>query len=276
VSGFLEQACAEARARVAEAGALVPITHLRRAAAAAPAAPCLADALAAPGCQLVAEIKRASPSQGHLAWVPDPAARARAYAEAGAAAVSVLTEPAHFRGTLADLAAVTAAVGVPAVRKDFVIDPYQVWEARAAGAGAVLLIVAALDDAALWGLLEETRWAGLEALVEVHDANEAARAGEALAATGVARPVIGVNARDLTSLRVDPERFAACVGALPGGAITVAESGVAGPFDVARAGAAGADAVLVGEHLTGVADPRQRVAALVAAGRPAATAGSRS
>lgn len=272
MSGFLEQACAEAHQRVAEAAALVSVDELRSEAAAAVARPSLGDALAVPGCQVVAEIKRASPSKGHLAWVPNPAARARAYATAGAAALSVLTEPAHFRGTLADLAAVTDAVTVPALRKDFVVDRYQVWEARASGASAVLVIVAALDESTLRGLLSEAETAGLEALVEVHDADEARRAGRALAAAGVDRPLVGVNARDLSTLEIDAHRFVACADALPPTAVTIAESGVSGEDDVRRAADAGADAVLVGEYLTAVADPRERVRSLVAAGRAAVTA----
>lgn len=272
VSGFLEQAGAEAHERVAEATALVSLDELRGIASAAPAPPSLAEALAAPGCQLVAEIKRASPSGGHLAWVPDPAARSRAYTTAGAAAVSVLTEPSHFRGTLADLAVVAGAVAVPVLRKDFVVDAYQVWEARAAGASAVLLIVAALDDPTLRRLLAEAAEAGVETLVEVHDPDEAHRAGQALAASGDARPVVGVNARDLSTLHVHADRFAACADALPPTALTIAESGVSGDDDVRRAADAGADAVLVGEHLTAVADPRERVRDLVAAGRAAVTA----
>ncbi len=272
MSGFLDQACAEAHQRVAEASALVSLDELRGATAAIAARPSLGDALAVPGCQVVAEIKRASPSRGHLAWVPNPAARARAYATAGAAAVSVLTEPAHFRGTLADLAAVTGAVTVPALRKDFIVDRYQVWEARAAGASAVLLIVAALDDATLQRLLAEAETAGLEALIEVHDADEARRAGQVLAAAGPDRPLVGVNARDLSTLEIDANRFAACADALPPSALTLAESGVSGGDDVRRAADAGADAVLVGEYLTAVADPRERVRDLVAAGRAAVTA----
>jgi indole-3-glycerol phosphate synthase len=268
MSGFLERACTEARERVAEASRLVPLDLLRS--AAVPAAPSLAVALAAPGVSIIAEVKRASPSKGHLAWVPDPAAHAAAYVAGGAAAVSVLTEPAHFRGTLADLSAVATAVGVPTIRKDFIVDPYQVWEARRAGAAAVLLIVAALDSDALVRLLEITSQAGLDALVEVHDPDEAERAGAAYAAASATPPpVVGVNARDLATLQVDPGRFAACVDALPDGAIAVAESGVSGPDDVLRAAEAGADAVLVGEHVVTAADPAAAVRSLVAAGRPA-------
>jgi indole-3-glycerol phosphate synthase len=262
MSGFLHRVCAEARDRVAEARRLVPFDTLR--AAPAPSHPSFADALAGGDVAVIAEIKRASPSKGHLAWVPDPAAHAQAYQAGGAAAVSVLTEPAHFHGTLGDLAAVAATVDVPVVRKDFLVDPYQVWEARRAGAAAVLLIVAALTDDLLLELLREADAAGLDALVEVHDIEESARASRAFAgAPRTLRPIVGVNARDLATLEVDPDRFAACVDALPEGAVAVAESGVTGPDDVRRAARAGAAAVLVGEHVVTAADPRAAVRSLV-------------
>jgi indole-3-glycerol phosphate synthase len=273
VSGFLAQASAEARARVAEAGRLVPLAVLRERAAAMPAPPRFADALvqarASAGVALIAEVKRASPSKGHLAWIPDPAALASAYVRGGAAAISVLTEPAHFHGTLADLAAVSSTVSAPAIRKDFLVDPYQVWEARLAGAAAVLLIVAALDDASLVALLRDADAAGLDALVEVHDTAEATRAAAAHAAAATGRRLVaGVNARDLATLQVDPARFGAVVGALPGDALTVAESGVSGPADVARVAALGADAVLVGEHLVTADDPAAAARRLVEAAAP--------
>lgn len=275
-SDFLACACAQARERVAEARRLVDDEALRARAAARPAPPSLAAALRTPPAgdvAVIAELKRASPSRGQMAWIPDPAAHAGAYAAGGAAAVSVLTEPTHFHGTLADLEVVADAVDVPVLRKDFVVDAYQVAEARAAGAAAVLLIVAALDDEALAALLAAAWDAGLDALVEVHDVAEAERAAAALAAAGqraAARPaIVGVNARDLATLEVDPDRFAACAHALPADALTVAESGVAGPDGVARARAAGADAVLVGEHLATAADPAAAVRSLVgSAGTP--------
>jgi indole-3-glycerol phosphate synthase len=269
MTGFLAQACAEARERVDEAARLVPLEVLR--AAEVPPPPSLHAALSSPGLSVIAEIKRASPSRGHLAWVPDPAAHAAAYERGGASAVSVLTEPAHFRGTIADLGAVAGVVGVPTIRKDFVVDRYQVWEARRAGAAGVLLIVAALDDGALAALLAEVSVAGLDALVEVHDVAEAERAGAAFASAGrdAPAPIVGVNARDLATLTVDPGRFAACVQALPPAAVAVAESGVSGPEDVRGAAAAGADAVLVGEHVVTSADPEATVRDLVAAGAAA-------
>jgi indole-3-glycerol phosphate synthase len=266
----LAQACAEARQRVTEAARLVPLARLR--AERTPAVPSLARALAGPGVGVIAEIKRASPSRGHIAWIPDPAAHAAAYARGGASAISVLTEPAHFHGTLGDLAAVAAAVVVPVIRKDFVVDAYQVWEARRAGASAVLLIVAALGDHNLYTLLRACGEARLEALVEVHDVAEARRAGRALAAAATPHPVVGVNARDMATLQVDPDRFAACIDALPAGAVAVAESGVHGPDGVRRAGGAGADAVLVGEHLAAADDPEAATRALVTASATVRTA----
>lgn len=267
MSGFLARACAEARDRVAAAREREPDEVLAQRAAAAPAPPGFAAALGAPGVAVIAEVKRASPSRGHLAEIPDAAALADAYATAGAAAVSVLTEPQHFRGSLDDLAAVAASAGVPVLRKDFVVDGYQVLEARAAGAAAVLLIVAGLDDEELVALLRATEAAGLDALIEVHEVAEVDRAAAAAAAADWGRRlVVGVNARDLATLTVDPGRFAAVREALPDGALTVAESGVREPDDVRRLAAEGADAVLVGESLVTAADPHAAVARLVAAG----------
>lgn len=271
LTNFLDQACAAARTRTAESAARVSLVALRRRVAAADPAPGFATALAAPGVTVIAEVKRASPSRGPIAPIPDAAALARDYAEGGAGAVSVLTEPHWFSGSLADVEAIAGAVAIPVLRKDFVVDEYQVWEARAAGASAVLLIVAALDDPQLQALLAVVHDAGLDALVEVHDVDEAVRAtaAHAAAATG-RRLVIGVNARDLASLQVDPDRFAAVVDAVPAAALAVAESGVQGSDDVRRLGALGADAVLVGEHVACADDPAAAVRALATAGAPVA------
>jgi len=270
MTGFLASACDAARLRVREAARLQPPEELRAQAAAAPAPPSFASALAAAGLSVVAEVKRASPSRGALAEIPDPAGLGLAYEAGGAAAVSVLTEPTWFRGSLDDLRAVAAAVTVPVLRKDFLIDPYQVAEARVAGAAAVLLIVAALGDDDLVALLREADAVGLDALVEVHDADDAARAATALtrAATG-RRAVVGVNARDLDSLSVSGSRFAQLRAALRGPgldeALAVAESGVRGPDDAAAV-AGSYDAVLVGEAVATADDPTAAVRALVAAG----------
>ncbi len=268
MSGFLAQVCAEARERVRAAAAAESLERLRDRAMTAPAPPSLLQALYTPGVAVIAEIKRASPSRGPLAEIPDAAALASAYVSGGAAAVSVLTEPRHFRGSLDDLADVASAVGTPVLRKDFVVDEYQVWEARAAGAAAVLLIVVALEQDELAAMLRVVDHAGLVALIETHDELEVTRAVGAYEAAGITgKPIIGVNARDLTTLQVDPQRFAVLRGSIPDGAVAVAESGVKTPDDVLRLAAEGADAVLVGESVATAPDPAAAVAALVQAGR---------
>lgn len=254
----------DARRRVA--AATEPLAALRERAAEVPPGPSLRAALAGPGTAVLAEVKRASPSRGPLAGIPDPVAQARAYVAGGAAAVSVLTAPLGFEGSLEDLAAV-AATGVPTLRKDFLVDVRQVWEARLVGASAVLLIAAALDDAALAALSAEAAAADLEVLLEVHDVAEMMRA----AALGA--DLVGVNVRDLRDFSVDPARFAPVAAARPSGAVLVAESGVRGPADVVAYAAAGADAVLVGEHLVRSGDPATATAALVAAGATVGTGG---
>lgn len=209
---------------------------------------------------VIAEVKRSSPSKGTLATISDPAALAAEYAKGGAAAISVLTEQRRFNGSLADLDAVRARVDVPVLRKDFVVTPYQVWEARAHGADLVLLIVAALEQTVLESLVERVHSLGMTALVEVHDTEEVARAVDAGAR------VIGVNARNLKTLDVDRTTFSRVAPAIPSDVVKVAESGVRGPHDVMDYARAGADVVLVGEALVTDDAPRQSVADLVAAG----------
>ena len=210
--------------------------------------------------QLLAEIKRRSPSAGEIRPGADPADVARAYAEGGAAALSVLTDREFFGGDLGALRAVRSAVALPLLRKDFLIDPVQLWEARAAGADAVLLIVRILDDARLAELLGLAAKAGIDALVEVHDAAELERALAAGAR------LVGVNNRDLGSFRTDLDLSVRLARSVPGEATLVAESGIRAAEDVDRLGAAGVDAVLVGESLMRQDDLRAAAAAL--AGRP--------
>jgi indole-3-glycerol phosphate synthase len=264
-SSFLVRVCAEARERVAAARRREPLDALRARAADAPPPPAFGPSLRG---GIIAEVKRASPSRGVIAADRDAVAQARAYVEGGAAALSVLTEPAHFRGSLHDLAMVASAVPVPVLRKDFIVDGYQVHEARAAGAAAVLLLVAALEQPVLVDLLHVAADAGVDALVEAHAADEVERAAVAVAALPEdRRPVIGVNARDLRRLTVDRSRFAELASMLPPEAVVVAESGVSGPEDVAAYRRAGAHAVLVGEHLMVAHDPTAATRALVEAAR---------
>lgn len=216
--------------------------------------------LAAPGVSVIAEVKRSSPSKGALADITDPAALACEYEAGGASAVSVLTERRRFGGSMEDLIAVRAAVGIPVLRKDFIISSYQLWEARAHGADMALLIVAALDQSRLVSLVERAVSIGLTPLVEVHDAEEARRAVDAGAR------LVGVNARNLKTLEVDRDTFADVVPHLPTEVVKVAESGVRGPHDVLAYASAGADVVLVGEALVTGGNPRQAVHAMVAAG----------
>src|SRR3954469_13086396 len=263
----LDDIVAGVREDVAAREASLPLAVVKAAALDARPALDAQAALRAPGVGVIAEVKRQSPSKGPLADIPDPAPAGlpRQYAAGGARVISVLTERRRFGGSQADLDAVRAAVDVPVLCKDFVVSAYQVHEARAHGADVVLLIVAALEQNALVGLLERVESLGMTALVEVHTEAEADRALSAGAS------VIGVNARDLTTLQVDMSTFEQIAPGLPSGVVKVAESGVRGPHDLIAYAAAGADAVLVGEGLVTAGDARQAVADLVTAGSHPAT-----
>lgn len=257
MTNFLERVVAarraDARART-DHGAL----DAARAAAAAAGPPRNFEAaLRAPGMSLIAELKRASPSAGPIAPDVDRTALVRAYETGGAAAISVLTEPDHFDGSLDDLTEVHQAVRLPVLRKDFLSEPLHLWEARAAGADAALLIVAALAQAELRDLIHEARTAGLTALVEVHAADEVERAVDAGAR------VIGINTRDLATLEVDPATIARIRPSIPAGIVVVGESGISTRADVARAEEAGCDAVLIGEALMRAPDPEAMIAELL-------------
>jgi indole-3-glycerol phosphate synthase len=261
----LDEILAGVREDLAAREKSVPLAALRDAAAAAPPALDAHAVLRAAGVGVIAEVKRASPSRGQLAEIADPAWLAREYAAGGAHCVSVLTEQRRFGGSLEDLDAVRGAVQVPVLRKDFVVSSYQVHEARAHGADIVLLIVAALDQNALMGLLERVESLGMTGLVEVHTEDEADRALAAGAR------VIGVNARNLATLDVDRGVFERIAPGLPAAVVKIAESGVRGTHDLIRYAAAGADAVLVGEGLVTRKSPREAVAELVTAGSHPAT-----
>ena len=222
----------------------VPLSLVETAAVSAPAAIDAYAALAPNGSiKVIAEVKRASPSRGELARIANPAALATLYQTGGASAISVLTEERKFLGSLDDLRAVRAAVTVPVLRKDFIATPYQVWEARAAGADMVLLIVAALQPETLSSLFRLATELGMGVLVETHSADEVQRAVD------LGSQLIGVNARDLTTFELDRDLFASVVHRIPAGTIRIAESAVRDASDVAHYRAAGADVVLVGEAL---------------------------
>lgn len=263
MTGILARILAAKQDEVAAARARRPLAEVAAAAARAPAPRALGQALrraAGEPVRVIAEIKRASPSAGPIRPDADPAEIGAAYERAGAGAISVLTDERFFDGRLDFLGIVRAATTVPLLRKDFLIDRYQVVEARAAGADAVLLIAAALGDdgdASLAGLLGTARDLGMDALVEVHDAAEARRAVAAGAA------VIGVNHRDLATFTMDMGLTARLRPLLPADAILVGESGIRGAEDVRALGAAGAHAVLVGEHLMRQRAPGDALAALV-------------
>ena len=233
---------------LAERRALMPVSELERRAADRPAPRSLAEAIGGAGVSVIAEVKRGSPSRGRFPVEIDVADTARSYVEGGAAAISVLTEGPSFHGSLADLDTVVAAVGDstpprPVLRKDFMIDEYQLIEARAFGADVILLIVAALDDPTLARLHLAAGDLGLSVLVEVHDAKEMARA----AAIGAG--VIGINNRDLRDFRVDLATTEHLAPLAPAGTLLVGESGIFTADDVRRLEAVGVHAVLVGESL---------------------------
>jgi indole-3-glycerol phosphate synthase len=257
LDAILERSAADLQRRKSEipANALMEIARTRS----APVS--LRASLSRPGISVIAEIKRASPSRGRFPVEVDPASVAAEYAAGGAAAISVLTDEPYFLGSLDDLEAAAEIAhaeiaGIPVLRKDFVVDPYQVIEARASGADAVLLIVGALDDALLRELVAIVDVWGMEALVEVHDEAEMTRAATAGA------KVIGINNRDLKTFHVDlavTERLAPLAQE---GAVIVAESGIFGPDDAKRLASAGADAILVGEGLITAPDRAEALRAL--------------
>ena len=256
----LDDILAGVRADVADRMERVPLDRLKERAEHAPPPRDGVAALRQEAVTVIAEVKRSSPSRGSLAPIADPAGLAREYEAGGAHAISVLTEGRRFGGSLEDLVAVRHAVDLPVLRKDFIVSSYQLWEARAAGADLVLLIVAALSQQALVSLHERAQSIGLSVLVEVHDVDEVPRALDAGAR------IIGVNVRYLRTLTVDREHFARVAPYLPERLVRVAESGVRGPHDLIGYANAGADCVLVGESLVTGGDPRHAVHDLVTAG----------
>jgi indole-3-glycerol phosphate synthase len=234
--------------RVALTGLHAQRSTLEREAGARSQAPSFRAALRGETVAVVAEVKRRSPSAGSIREDLDPAARAGMYVEHGAAAISVLTDGPYFGGSIDDLRAVAQQVSVPVLRKDFILDEVQILQARAAGAAGVLLIVRALG-ARLEPLLRYAAELGLDALVEVHTEPELRMA------IGAGSSIVGVNSRDLDTFTIDMDAALEIVSRVPAGCIAVAESGMARRADVARAAAAGADAVLIGTALSAAGSP---------------------
>lgn len=265
---MLDEIMRHKRDEVPKRAAMMPLTTLRALAETAPAPLDFVAALRAPGVSLIAEVKKASPSRGLLCRDFDPARLAQVYVQGGAAAISVLTDARFFQGQLEHLTTVKETLGSgsggegvrgrpsllpPVLRKDFIYDPYQILEARVAGADAVLLIAAVLGDNELKRLLAETRRTGMEALVEVHDEDEVARA------VTLGARVIGVNNRDLRTFAVDIAVTARLRPLIPVECVLVSESGIHTPADVRRLKDLGVDAMLVGESLV-TTRPEERLA----------------
>lgn len=258
----LDDIIAGVRVKLAEREAALPLEQVKQLAQdAAPPKDVISALRDGPGAvSIIAEIKRKSPSKGELSGIPDPAYLAQIYEQGGAAMISVLTEELRFGGSLADLRLVRDAVDIPVLRKDFVVTPYQVHEARANGADAILLIVAALEQPALVSLHERAKSLGMTPLVEAHSRLEVFRALDAGA------EIVGVNARNLKDLSVDRRTVEETLDAIPADVVAVAESGVRSGRDVRDYALAGADAVLVGEALVTARSPLEQISDMVSAG----------
>ena len=255
--GFLEDIVETTRAGIARRRAERPLEELMAELEPPGRGWPFSEALIAPGVSLIAEMKRASPSKGLIRPGADVVQIVRMYEAAGASACSILTEPEFFGGSLDDLRAARAACSLPLLRKDFIVDEYQLVEARLAGADAALLIVAATGDEMLHDLLAFGHGIGLDLLVEVHDEDDV----ESAVAAGA--EIVGINNRNLKTLEVDRETVLRLLPDIPAGTTVVAESGITDHAEVRRLEEAGVDAILVGEALMGAADPAGAVRALL-------------
>jgi indole-3-glycerol phosphate synthase len=255
-STVLERILRRTREEVERRKQSAPIGALEEGLAPDPGARSFHGALTAPGMGVIAEFKRRSPSAGQLRHEPVVEKIVSAYERGGASALSVLTEGPHFDGSLEDLHAARQACELPVLRKDFIVDPYQLYEARAAGADAVLLIVAALSDVELAALHGEARALELDVLVEVHDR------AELQSALSVGASIVGINNRDLRDFSVDVERTFRLMSELPETVVAVSESGIATAEQLKRLEDAGVQAVLVGEALMRAPDPEAALRAL--------------
>lgn len=257
MADFLREMHESSMRRAADARAITPEAEMRRAAESMPPARPLR--FTAGECAVIAEVKRAAPSAGDLRVTVDVAAQAAAYQHAGAAAISVLTEPAHFKGSLADLRAAREAASLPVMRKDFIADAYQLYEARAAGADGVLLIVPMLSDRALRHFLRVCEYLGLFALVECFEEADLARAQATDAS------LIGLNCRNLRDLSIEFARFERLRSQIEPTRVAIAESGINTPAEFAQVRALGYDAALIGSALMRGHDPAQSLRVLTGA-----------
>lgn len=273
LAGFLSRMAEAATTRSAEAARREPLSEIRARALSSPSPPRLE---LTSGFEVIAEVKRRAPSAGGPLVAPDDALQSRvaAYSRAGAAAISVLTEPTEFGGSLHDLEIAASAASVPVLRKDFVTGPYAIYEARAAGAGGVLLILRMLDTATLEACVEAAAECGLFVLLEAFDEADLQRAGPAaeLCRRRGARSLVGLNCRDLATLAVETDRFADLVDRFPRGVARVAESGLSEPEQVRRIARMGYDVALIGTSLMRADDPEELLRRLLAAGREGASA----
>jgi indole-3-glycerol phosphate synthase len=235
----------------------IPIDEIKKKAALAPLPRDAYAALSKPGTQIIAEIKRSSPSKGALAPITDPVSLARSYENGGAAVISVLTEERRFAGKVEDLVSVREAVKIPVLRKDFIVTEFQVYETRALGADLLLLIVAALNDAQLKDYYTIATDLGMNVLIEVHDKVEIERALK------ISPRIIGVNARNLKTLEINENAFNDLLPVIPGEILRVAESGISTREQVREAEAKGAKAILVGETLVRAGDPAHAISTLL-------------
>jgi len=235
----------------------VSISELMARVEAAPTVRDAAAALATPGTQVIAEVKRSSPSKGALAQIADPVALASEYEAGGAAVISVLTERRRFSGSSSDLVQVRSEISIPVLRKDFIVTEYQVLETRSLGADLMLLIVASLSDSELRDFYQMATELGMNVLIEVHDENELERA------VALSPKIIGVNSRNLKTLEIQSDAFTRLIPMIPTEIIRVAESGISARSEVAAAEAAGAKAILVGETLVKSGNPKATIAELL-------------
>lgn len=257
MSGFLSEIISDNRERLEARKRNLPIEALKKGISVERQAGVFSESLSKNGISIIAEVKRASPSKGMLRPDLDVAEVVASYERGGASAISVLTEEKYFSGSLGDLILARKSCGLPLLRKDFIVDTYQVWEAAAAGADAVLLIAAALSGDYLIELMAEVESAGLEALVEVHDLEDL------VTATGAGASIIGINNRDLRTFEVDLRTCLDLKDKVPSGVISVAESGIKGKSDVVMVEGAGFDAILVGETLMKSKDPEDMLRILL-------------